>query len=165
MAENRITYKVTLTREERDDLTAIINKGTHSSQRYRSAYILLNADRGEFADRVTNEEMAKVLKVGMRTIDRIKKRFVEEGLEAALERKESERKYERKADGDVEAHLIALSCGKPPKGFARWSLRLLADKMVELNYVENISHETVRTVLKKRFKTLESKRVGNTSRQ
>jgi transposase len=108
--------------------------------------------------------MAKVLKVGMRTIDRIKKRFVEDGLDAALERKESERKYERKADGDVEAHLIALSCGKPPKGFGRWSLRLLADKMVELNYVENISHETVRTALKKHFKALESKRVGNTSR-
>lgn len=165
MAENKVTYKVTLTKEEIEELMAIINKGTHSSQRYRSAYILLNADRGEFADRVTNEEMAKVLKVGMRTIDRIKKRFVEDGFDAALERKESERKYERKADGDVEAHLIALSCGKPPKGFGRWSLRLLADKMVELNYVENISHETVRTVLKKRFKTLESKRVGNPSRQ
>ena len=164
MAENRITYKVTLTKEEREELMAIINKGTHSSQRYRSAYIILNADRGEFADRVTNEEMAKVLKVGMRTIDRIKRRFVEDGLDAALERKESERKYERKADGDVEAHLIALSCGNPPKGFGRWSLRLLADKMVELNYVENISHETVRTVLKKRFKTLESKRMGNPAR-
>ena len=164
MAENRITYKVTLTKEEREELMAIINKGTHSSQRYRSAYIILNADRGEFADRVTNEEMAKVLKVGMRTIDRIKRRFVEDGLDAALERKESERKYERKADGDVEAHLIALSCGKPPKGFGRWSLRLLADKMVELKYVENISHETVRTVLKKRFKTLESKRMGNPAR-
>ena len=164
MAENRVTYKVTLTKEEREELLAIINKGTHSSQRYRSAYILLNADRGEFSERVTNEEMAKVLKVGMRTIDRIKRRFVEDGLDAALERKESERKYERKADGDVEAHLIALSCGKPPKGFGRWSLRLLADKMVELKYVENISHETVRTVLKKRFKALESKRVGNTSR-
>lgn len=165
MAENRVTYKVTLTKEEREELMAIISKGTHSSQRFRSAYILLNADRGEYADRITNEEMAKVLKVGMRTIDRIKKRFVEEGLDAALERKESERKYERKADGDVEAHLIALSCGKPPKGYGRWSLRLLADKMVELNYVENISHETVRTVLKKRFKTVESKRMGNPSRQ
>ena len=164
MAENKVTYKVTLTKEEREELMAIINKGTHSSQRFRSAYILLNADRGEFADRVTNEEMAKVLKVGMRTIDRIKRRFVEDGLDAALERKESERKYERKADGDVEAHLIALSCGKPPKGFGRWSLRLLADKMVELKYVENISHETVRTVLKKRFKTLESKRMGNPAR-
>jgi len=164
MAKSKITYKVTLTEEEREELMAIINKGTHTSQRFRSAYVLLNADRGEFSERVTNEEMAKVLKIGMRTIDRVKKRFVEDGLDAALDRKGSERKYFRKADGDVEAHLIALSCGKPPKGYGRWSLRLLADKMVELNYVENISHETVRTVLKKRFKTVESKRVGNTSR-
>lgn len=164
MAKEKITYKVTLTQEEREELMAIINKGTHSSQRFRNAYILLNADRGEFAERVTNEEMARVLKIGMRTIDRVKKRFVEDGFDAALERKESGRDYERKADGDVEAHLIALSCGKPPKGFGRWSLRLLADKMVELNYVDKISHETVRTVLKKRFKTVEGKRVGNTAR-
>jgi transposase len=165
MAKNKITYKVTLTKEEREELMTIINKGIHPSQRFRSAYILLNADRGEYSERVTNEEMAKVLKIGMRTIDRVKKRFVEDGFDAALERKESERKYDRKADGDVEAHLIALSCGKPPKGYGRWSLRLLADKMVELNYIESISHETVRTVLKKRFKTLEGKRVGNTARQ
>lgn len=164
MAEKRITYKVTLTKEEREELMAIINKGTHTSQRFRSAYILLNADRGEYAEKVTNEEMARVLKIGMRTIDRVKKRFVEEGFDAALERKESERKYERKADGDVEAHLIALSCGEPPEGFGRWSLRLLADKMVELKYVDSISHETVRTVLKKRLKALEGKRMGNTSR-
>jgi len=149
MAENRISYKVTLTREEKEELMAIINKGVHTSQRFRNAYILLNADRGEFADRVTNAEMAKVLKVGMRTIDRVKKRFVEEGFESALERKESGREYERKADGDLEARLIALSCGEPPEGFARWSLRMLADKMVELNYVDSISHETVRSVLKK----------------
>lgn len=165
MAKNRITYKVTLTKEERVELMAIISKGAHTSQRFRSAYILLNADRGAFSERVTNEEMAKVLKIGMRTIDRVKKRFVEEGFDAALQRKESTRKYERKADGEVEAHLIAISCGKPPQGYSRWSLRLLADKMVELNYVESISHETVRTVLKKRFKTLESKGMGNTARK
>jgi transposase len=165
MTKNKITYRVTLTKEEREELMTIISKGIHPSQRFRSAYILLNADRGEYAERVTNQEMAKVLKIGMRTIDRVKKRFVEDGFDAALERKESERKYDRKADGDVEAHLIALSCGKPPRGYGRWSLRLLADTMVELNYVESISHETVRTVLKKRFKTLESKRVGNTARE
>jgi transposase len=165
MADNQIRYKVTLTGEEREELMAIINKGTHTSQRFRSAYILLNVDRGEFAERVTNTEMAKVLKIGMRTIDRVKKRFVEEGFDAALERKESEREYERKADGDLEAHLIALSCGEPPEGFARWSLRMLADKMVELNYVDSISHETVRTVLKKRLEALEGKRMGNTARQ
>jgi len=97
----------------------------------------------------TNEQISKVLKVGMRTIDRIKKRFVEEGFEFVLERKPPDREYERKADGEVEAHLITLCCSEPPSGFARWSLRLLADKMVELKYVESISYETVRRVLKK----------------
>jgi hypothetical protein len=93
--------------------------------------------------------MSRVLKVGMRTIDRVKKKFVELGLEASLERRPTSRIYERVADGDVEAHLIALSCGKPPAGYAKWSLRLLADKMIQLNYVEDISYETVRRILKK----------------
>lgn len=85
----------------------------------------------------------------MRTIDRVKKRFVEEGLEASLERKLTSRTYDRKADGDVEAKLVALCCSDPPKGRSRWSLRLLADRMVELNYVDSISPVTVREVLKK----------------
>jgi len=159
-----VKYKVTLTKEEREELMSIINKGSHTSQRFRNAYVLLNCDEGEFSEKVTNQQVCKVLKIGMRTIDRIKKRFVEEGFEAILERKAPEREYERKADGDFEAHLIALSCGKPPKGYGRWSLRLLADKMVELRYVESISHETVRTVLKKRLKTMEGKRMGYTTR-
>ena len=85
----------------------------------------------------------------MRTIDRVKKRFVEEGLEAVLERRPTSRVYEKKSDGDVEAKLVTLCCSEPPKGYAKWSLRLLADKMVELNYVESISHVTVRSILKK----------------
>jgi len=128
-----VKYKVTLTREERDELMSIINKGSHTSQKFRNAYVLLNCDEGEFSEKVTNAEISKVLKVGMRTIDRVKKRFVEDGFEETLERRPTTREYERKADGDFEAHLIALSCGSPPKGFARWSLRVLADKMVELN--------------------------------
>lgn len=159
-----VKYKVTLTKEEQDELLSIINKGSHTSQQFRNAYILLNCDEGEFSDKITNSEISKVLRVGMRTIDRVKKRFVEEGFEAVMERKPTSRVYEKKADGDFEAHLIALACGSPPKGYAKWSLRLLADKAVELKYVEKISHETVRTVLKKRFKTLESKRMGDTSR-
>lgn len=83
-------------------------------------------------------------------IDRVKQRFVEEGFEACLERKPMSRTKTRKADGDTEAQLIALSCSKAPEGFFRWSLRLLADKMVELKYIESISHETIRRVLKKR---------------
>ena len=96
-----------------------------------------------------NEEVAKVLRIGVRTIDRVKRKFVEEGLGAALENRPTSRVYERKADGEVEAHLIALSCSKAPEGFSKWSLRLLADKMVELRYVDEISYETVRRVLKK----------------
>jgi len=79
----------------------------------------------------------------------VKKRFVEEGMEAALEGRRGDRVYERKADGDVEAHLVALSCTEPPEGFARWSLRLLADRAVELGFVDSLSYETVRRVLKK----------------
>lgn len=148
-------YRVTLTEQEREELLKIIKKGKHTSQTYRNAYILLNTDIGPYSDKITNDQISKVLKVGMRTIDRVKKRFVEEGFEPCLERKSSTREYERKIDGEVEAHLISISCGEPPKGFSRWSLRLLADKMVELNYVENISHESVRTLLKKRIKALE----------
>jgi transposase len=154
-------YKVTLTKDEIDELMDIINKGSHTSQKFRTAYILLNCDEGEFADKVTNNQISRVLKVGMRTIDRTKKKFVEEGFDAVLERRPTQREYERKADDDFEAHLIALCCSEPPKGFAKWSLRLLADKVVELKYAESISHETVRRVLKKRLKTVEGKRVGN----
>ena len=157
-------YKVTLTKDERDELMDIINKGSHTSQKFRTSYILLNCDEEEFADKVTNNQISRVLKVGMRTIDRTKKKFVEEGFDAVLERRPTQREYERKADGDFEAHLIALCCSEPPKGFAKWSLRLLADKVVELKYAESISHETVRRVLKKRLKTLEGKRVGNTAK-
>jgi hypothetical protein len=85
----------------------------------------------------------------MRKIDRVKKRFVEEGLDVALSRRKGSRVYVKKADGDFEAHLVALSCSAPPEGFARWSLRLLADKVVELDYIDSISHEAVRRVLKK----------------
>ncbi len=101
------------------------------------------------SDKVTNEQISKVLKVGMRTIDRVKKQFIEEGMEAVLERRATTRIYDVKADGDIEAKLVTLCCSEPPKGFSKWSLRLLAEKMVELNYVESISHVTVRSVLKK----------------
>src|SRR5665647_620972 len=144
-----IRYTIKLTNSEVDELMAIINKGSHTSQTFRTAYILLNCDEGRFAEKVTNEQISKVLKVGMRTIDRVKKKFIEEGFEAILERRPTSRVYETKSDGDVEAKLVTLCCSEPPKGFAKWSLRLLADKMVELKYVESISHVTVRSVLKK----------------
>jgi transposase len=144
-----IHYRIKLTKEEVDELRSIINRGSHTSQTFRVAYILLNCDEGAYSEKVTNEQISTVLKVGMRTIDRIKKRFIEQGLEAALERRPTSRVYDRKMDGDAEAKLVTLCCGKPPKGYAKWSLRLLADKMVELKYIESISHVTVRSVLKK----------------
>jgi len=144
-----IRYTIKLTKSEVEDLHVIISKGSHTSQTFRSAYILLNCDEGEYSDKVTNEQISKILKVGMRTIDRVKKQFIEEGIEAVLERRATTRVYEVKADGDIEAKLVTLCCSEPPKGFSKWSLRLLADKMVELNYVESISHVTVRSILKK----------------
>jgi transposase len=144
-----VRYTIKLTKEEVGELYSIINKGSHSSQTFRTAYILLNCDEGEYAEKITNEQISKVLKVGMRTIDRVKKKFIEEGFEGVLDRRPTSRVYETKSDGDVEAKLVALCCSEPPKGFAKWSLRLLADKMVELEYVESISHVTVRSVLKK----------------
>lgn len=144
-----IKYKVTLTKEERAQLTSIISKGYHTAQQYRIAYILLNCDEGEYGQKIINEQISSVLKISMRMIDRVKQRFVEEGFEACLERKPPSKSKAKKADGDLEAHLIALSCSKAPEGFSRWSLRMLADKMVEMEYVESISYETIRRVLKK----------------
>ena len=122
-----IRYTIKLTKSEVEELQIIINKGSHTSQTFRAAYILLNCDEGEYS----------------------KKQFIEEGMEAVLERRATTRVYDIKADGDMEARLVTLCCSEPPKGFSKWSLRMLADKMVELKYVESISHVTVRTVLKK----------------
>lgn len=158
-------YKVTLRKEERTRLEAIAQKGSHKSQKVLNALVLLNCDEGEFQDYpIKNEEVASVLRISMRKIDRVKKRCVEEGLETALTGRKQERVYEKKADGDFEAHLVALSCATPPEGFARWSLRLLADRAVELRYIDNISYETIRRLLKKRNKTLEEARMGHSTR-
>jgi transposase len=158
-------YKVTLTLEERTSLISLTKNGKHSSRKLIHSLILLNCDRGEFSEspRRTNREVAEFLKVGESMVERIKKRFVETGLESALEDKPTDREYVRKSDGDLEAHIIAISCSEPPEGFSRWSLRMLADKVVELEYVESISHETVRQVLKKRIETVEEKMLGYSS--
>ena len=143
-------YKVTLTQEERKELEALSNKEKHAAQTMLNALILLACDEGEYQiERSINETIARVLNISMKTIDRVKKRFIEEGFDVALTGKPSTRVYRRKADGDFEAHLIALSCSAAPEGHKRWTLRLLADKVVELDYVDNISYETVRRVLKK----------------
>lgn len=157
-------YKVTLTEEERKMLRNISSKGSHKTQKVLNALILLSCDEGNFQNaRSINEEISKVLSVSMKKIDRVKKRFVEEGLHIALHGHKGTRVYKKKADGDLEAHIIAISCSEPPPGFARWSLRLFADKVVELQYVDSISHETIRRVLKKRVKTLEKTGMGDSA--
>ena len=143
-------YIVTLSPEEAEQLQSLVGKGKHAAQKVINALILLNCDQSQGRDdRRTSQEIAEVLQVSERKIDRVKRRFVEDGLEVALGGQPSQREYVSKVDGDVEAHLIALSCSAPPSGHARWSLRLLADRAVELALVEEISHETVRRVLKK----------------
>lgn len=142
-------YKVTLTQTERNELLSLIHKGRHNAKTIRNANILLNCDEGEFSNKVTNEVMTKILNVSFRSIDRVKRIFVEDGFEIVLKGKPRQRKYEFKIDGDLEAHLVVLACSEAPVGHVRWSLRLLADKMVELKYIDKVSHETIRRVLKK----------------
>jgi hypothetical protein len=147
-------YIVTLTEDERKALSDLTVKGKQKSQKILNALILLGCDEGEYqTEGSTNEE-----------IDRVKKRFVEGGLDSALERTMANRIYAKKTDGDFEAHLVALSCSEPPEGFARWSLRLLADKVVELKYIDSISHEAVRRILKKRDQTMAKQRMGNSAK-
>lgn len=158
---NMKKYIVTLAKDEREVLGALISKGKHRSQKILNALVLLGCDEGEYqVSRSTNEEMSRILSISMRKIDRVKKRFVMESFEVALNGRKGSRVYAKKADGDFEAHLIAVSCSEPPEGFARWSLRLLADKVVELEYIDSISHETVRRILKKTNSNPGSERGG-----
>ena len=144
-------YVVTLERQEREELEGITRRGSHQSQKVINALILLNCDEGEHnPHRTRGEAIAEVLRISARKVDRVKRRFVEEGLAPALGGRQGRRpSYERKADGEFEAHLVALSCSEPPEGHSQWSLRLLADRVVELGYIDSVSHETVRRVLKK----------------
>jgi len=148
---NMVLYTIKLSQTEVEELTAIIKKGSHTSQAFRSAYILLNCDKGSFSANkdIVNADICKVLKIGERTIDRVKKKFIEEGFESVLERRPSSQKYVKKADGDIEAKIVSICCSEPPEGYAKWSLRLIANKMVELKYIDYISHVTVGQVLKK----------------
>src|SRR5215216_6144174 len=139
-----VRYKVTLTQEEREQLKAILNRGRHSSLQFRNACILLNSDESEPGKKVSNEQIAQILHVNVKTVERLKQRFVEEGFEACIDRRAYPEVKEIKTDGDFEAHLVAISCSKAPEGYTRWSLRMLADKMVELKYVDSVSHEAVR---------------------
>jgi transposase len=143
-------YKVTLTPEERGQLQDLIAAGKAAAQKLARARILLKADAAPGGPAWTDQRIAEAVEVGTATVERIRQRFVEEGLEAALGRKKQQRpSRERKLDGRAEARLIALACSAPPAGRTEWTMRLLADQVVELEIVDTISDETVRRVLKK----------------
>jgi transposase len=142
-------YIVTLTEVERRMLQSMVSRGKAAARKLMHARILLKADASAGRPVWSDDEIAKGLEVGRATVERVRRQFVEEGLEAALERHKPRREYLRRLDGDGEAHLIALACSQPPEGRSRWTLRLLADRMVALEHVESLSYETVREVLKK----------------
>lgn len=140
-------YRVTLTAEERGGLEAMISRGRADARKLAHARILLQADEADGAPARTDQEVAEATDVSTRTVERVRRRFVEEGTEAALLPKPTKRIYARALDGAQEAHLIALACSAPPEGKRRWALRLLAERVVELGYAESVSHETVRRTL------------------
>lgn len=142
-------YIVTLTEAERRGLQAMLSRGKAAARKLMHARILLKADASPGGPGWDDDAIAQGAEVGRATVERVRKEFVEEGLEAALERRKPRRQYERTLDGDGEAHLIALACQKPPEGRSRWTLRLLADRMVQLEHVEQVSYQTVRRTLKK----------------
>jgi hypothetical protein len=144
-------YRVTLTSEERQELQALITKGKASARKLAHARVLLQVDENETTVGVgrTDEETATALNLNVRTVERVRERFVEQGLTAALLPTPSKRVYARTFDGASEARLIALACGAPPEGKARWTLRLLAEQLIELQVLETVSRECVRQVLKK----------------
>lgn len=142
-------YVVTLSQEERRLLREMLSRGKAAARKLTHARILLKADVPPGGPGWDDQRIAEGLEVGRATVERVRKEFVEEGLEAALERRKPRRHYWRKLDGDGEAHLIALACQAPPEGCSRWTLKLLADRMVELEYVDEISYQTVRRTLKK----------------
>jgi transposase len=143
-------YKVTLTAEERQQLQNLIAAGQAAARKLTHARILLKADAADGGPAWTDQRIAEALEVSVATVERLRQRFVEHGFEAALGRKAQDRpSRERKLDGRAEARLIAVACSTPPEGRKAWTLRLLADRLVELEVVDTISHETVRRVLKK----------------
>ena len=141
-------YIVELTSEERKQLQQLVKKGKVAGYKIRHAQMLLKADQGNQGPGWLDAQVAEVFAAHVTTAERLRKRFVEQGLEAALERNKRNN-YARKLDGDAEAHLIAIACSKPPAGRSEWSLRLLADRLVELSVVDSISYMTVSRTLKK----------------
>jgi transposase len=142
-------YPVIVSDTERVQLKNLIAAGTAPARKLTHARILLKADQSPQGPAWVDEQVAEAVEVSQPTVSRVRKQYFEEGMEAALNRRPPNREYHRKLDGKQEARLVALACSKPPEGQARWSLRLLADRMVELEVVEDISYQTVRRTLKK----------------
>ena len=142
-------FVVTLTDAERRSLRTLVSTGKGAARKLMHARILLKADAGVSGPDWTDAAISEGVDVGTATVERVRQRFVEDGLEAALVSSKPDRIYERKLDGDGEAHLIALACSESPEGRSRWTLELLADRMVALGHVESLSYQTVRRVLKK----------------
>jgi transposase len=158
----RKKYVVELTEQEREYLHKLISAGSAPARKLNRARILLKTDLGKHAEAEAfiDRQIAQMLETSTATVQRVRERFYEGGLQAALERSKPDRVYKRSLEGRAEAHLIALACSEPPRGRDRWSLRLLADKAVELGIVEKVSHETVRKTLKKTNSSLTSSSRG-----
>ena len=150
-------YRVKLTTEERQELKALVSRGRAAAYKQTHARVLLLSDEGQGDGAMKDEEIARALRIGCSTVERVRRRCVEEGVDAALERRAQIRRRRKKLDGQGEAHpvsstgqaLVALACGEPPQGRASWTLKLLADRLVECEIVDRISPETVRQTLKK----------------
>ena len=142
-------YRVTLTDQERRELGAMVSAGKAAARKLTRARVLLLADQADGRPAKSDPEITDALWCGRATVERIRKQFVEDGLEATLKPQATTRTYVRRLDGRAEAHLVAMTCGAPPEGRGRWTLRLLADRMVGLGYAESLCHETVRQTLKK----------------
>lgn len=149
MAKKVGKYIVRLSKEEKETLLALVSKGKASAKKIRHAQILLRADASEDGENLKDSEIMRLERSSLKTISRIRQLFVEQGLDAALNRKPHSRAKPRRLNGEQEAQLVAICCGEAPSGRARWTMRLLADKLIELEVVENISPETVRQTLKK----------------
>ena len=142
-------YRIALTAQERQELEELLRRGKVSSLKQRRGRILLHADENQFGGKSNNAAIAKAVGVDLSTVERVRRIFVLHGLEVSLTRKDPDRHYVRKLDGKGEARLIALACAPAPQGQQSWTLRLLADRLVELEVVDSISRETVRQTLKK----------------
>jgi hypothetical protein len=142
-------YIVKLTEQERQTLEALVNRGRVAVQKLKRAWILLQADAGEAGPSWSDEQIQQAYDVGLMTIHRVRQTLVEGGIPAVLAPRRQSRPRQRQLDGDQEAHLIALACSKAPAGRRRWTLRMLASKMVELGHTDRVCPETVRQTLKK----------------